>query len=116
MLQFYLLLAAYCIARKHSTFHIPILGKRRSQKSKFKTRMCYFPLYPIIIVYTFCSTVADGSLTINSTVLLNDGTSIPLFGLGVYRSQPGEETEDAVRWALQYGYRHVDTASRYRLE
>ncbi|XP_062509604.1 glyoxal reductase-like [Corticium candelabrum] len=61
-------------------------------------------------------TVADGSLTINSTVLLNDGTSIPLFGLGVYRSQPGEETEDAVRWALQYGYRHVDTASRYRNE
>ncbi|XP_062508970.1 9,11-endoperoxide prostaglandin H2 reductase-like [Corticium candelabrum] len=56
---------------------------------------------------------SDGSLTINSTVLLNDGTSIPLFGFGVYPLRVGEETENAVRWALQYGYRHVDTASNY---
>ena len=59
---------------------------------------------------------SDGSLTINSTVLLNDGTSIPLFGFGVYPLRVGEETENAVRWALQYGYRHVDTASNYGLE
>ena len=61
-----------------------------------------------------CRAATDGSITVNSTVLLNDGVVIPLFGLGVYRSEPGEETERAVTWALEYGYRHVDTAARYR--
>ncbi len=37
-------------------------------------------------------------------------------GLGVFRSKYGEETEAAVRWALEAGYRHIDTARAYRNE
>jgi 2,5-diketo-D-gluconate reductase A len=44
---------------------------------------------------------------------LNDGTEIPLLGLGVWQVQSGAECEDAVRWALELGYRHIDTAQAY---
>lgn len=46
-------------------------------------------------------------------IALNDGTSIPRLGLGVYQLARGRATEDAVNWALEAGYRHVDTASMY---
>jgi 2,5-diketo-D-gluconate reductase A len=46
------------------------------------------------------------------SVLLNDGNSIPVIGLGVYQT-PAEETERAVAAALAAGYRHVDTAAAY---
>ena len=39
---------------------------------------------------------------------LNNGVMMPIFGLGVYKS--GDETYDAVRAALDAGYRHIDTA------
>jgi diketogulonate reductase-like aldo/keto reductase len=52
-------------------------------------------------------------LTIRSTVSLRNGVEIPLFGLGVYQSRPGKETREAVRLALEAGYRHVDTARVY---
>jgi diketogulonate reductase-like aldo/keto reductase len=44
---------------------------------------------------------------------LADGNEIPLLGLGVWQVQPGPETENAVRSALELGYRHVDTAQAY---
>lgn len=56
------------------------------------------------------------TLNINSTIRLNNGVDIPLFGLGVYQSSPGEETEAAVISALKYGYRHIDTAKLYSNE
>lgn len=52
-------------------------------------------------------------LTIRSTVRLNNGVEIPRLGLGVYRTERGRETRDAVRWALEAGYRHIDTARAY---
>ncbi|MES2964383.1 MAG: aldo/keto reductase [Bdellovibrionota bacterium] len=48
-----------------------------------------------------------------SRIKMNDGRSIPILGLGVYQSRPGKTTVDAVRAALELGYRHVDTASMY---
>lgn len=51
--------------------------------------------------------------TIRSTVPLRNGVEIPIFGLGVYQSRPGAETREAVRAALEVGYRHVDTARVY---
>lgn len=51
--------------------------------------------------------------TINSTARLNNGVEIPWIGLGVFRSHAGEETQQAVRWALEAGYRHIDTARIY---
>lgn len=49
-------------------------------------------------------------------ITLNNGVEIPQFGLGVFRSEVGTETSDAVRWALEAGYRHIDTAMMYRNE
>jgi diketogulonate reductase-like aldo/keto reductase len=45
--------------------------------------------------------------------VLADGNEIPLLGLGVWQVPDGRECEDAVRWALELGYRHVDTAQAY---
>jgi diketogulonate reductase-like aldo/keto reductase len=45
--------------------------------------------------------------------VLADGNEIPLLGLGVWQVREGRECEDAVRWALELGYRHVDTAQSY---
>jgi diketogulonate reductase-like aldo/keto reductase len=44
---------------------------------------------------------------------LTDGNSIPLLGLGVWQVPEGEECVNAVRWALELGYRHIDTAQAY---
>ena len=44
--------------------------------------------------------------------MLNDGTSIPVVGLGVWQT-PAEDTERAVTAALHAGYRHIDTAAAY---
>src|SRR6476469_7256549 len=45
--------------------------------------------------------------------VLADGTVIPLLGLGVWQMENGRECVDAVRWALELGYRHIDTAQAY---
>ncbi|MHC1694258.1 MAG: aldo/keto reductase [Eubacteriales bacterium] len=52
-------------------------------------------------------------MDIKSTKKLNNGVEIPYLGLGVFQSKNGEETENAVRIALEAGYRHIDTAAIY---
>src|SRR5881275_1110836 len=47
---------------------------------------------------------------------LTDDNRIPLLGLGVWQVPEGEECVNAVRWALELGYRHIDTAQAYRNE
>jgi 2,5-diketo-D-gluconate reductase A len=49
------------------------------------------------------------------TVPLGDGVDIPLVGLGTWQAS-GRAAYDAVRTALDVGYRHVDTATMYRNE
>jgi diketogulonate reductase-like aldo/keto reductase len=46
------------------------------------------------------------------TITLNNGVELPALGLGVFQTPP-DETRDAVRAALDAGYRHVDTAAAY---
>ena len=46
------------------------------------------------------------------TIELNDGRAIPQLGFGVFQIPP-EETAEAVRQALDAGYRHIDTAEMY---
>jgi 2,5-diketo-D-gluconate reductase A len=48
-------------------------------------------------------------------LILNDGTSIPQLGFGVFQIPPAE-TAAAVRTALEIGYRHIDTAEMYQNE
>ena len=45
--------------------------------------------------------------------MLADGNVIPTLGLGVWQVRDGPECENAVRWALESGYRHIDTAQAY---
>jgi diketogulonate reductase-like aldo/keto reductase len=45
--------------------------------------------------------------------VLADGNQIPLLGLGVWQVPDGRQCENAVRWALEAGYRHIDTAQAY---
>lgn len=47
---------------------------------------------------------------------LPGGVAMPVLGLGVWQIPDGRETEQAVEWALEAGYRHVDTASMYKNE
>jgi methylglyoxal/glyoxal reductase len=53
------------------------------------------------------------NLNIESTVKLNNNVRIPILGLGVYQTPPGRVTQNAVKFALSVGYRHVDTARIY---
>ena len=46
------------------------------------------------------------------TLELNNGVEMPALGLGVFQTPP-DETRDAVRAALNVGYRHIDTAAAY---
>jgi 2,5-diketo-D-gluconate reductase A len=45
--------------------------------------------------------------------LLADGRQLPMLGLGVWQVPNGQECVNAVRWAFELGYRHIDTAQAY---
>jgi 2,5-diketo-D-gluconate reductase A len=49
------------------------------------------------------------------TIELNDVRHIPQLGFGVFQIDPGR-TAEAVKAALEIGYRHIDTAEMYRNE
>ena len=55
-------------------------------------------------------------MNISTTVTLNNKIQIPQLGLGVYKSTEGEEAYNSVRWAIEAGYRHIDTAKAYKNE
>lgn len=46
-------------------------------------------------------------------ITLNNNLKIPQLGFGVFQTPEGKQTEDAVKWALEAGYRHIDTAMIY---
>ncbi|MGC9357760.1 MAG: aldo/keto reductase [Anaerolineae bacterium] len=52
-------------------------------------------------------------LTIESTVTLNNGVEIPRFGLGTWQIRDGRPVRRAIEWALEAGYRLIDTAAMY---
>jgi diketogulonate reductase-like aldo/keto reductase len=55
----------------------------------------------------------NNQFSIRTTVKLNNGIDMPIFGLGVWQMSEGEETEQSVLWALEAGYRLIDTARVY---
>ncbi|HRN24984.1 MAG TPA: aldo/keto reductase [Ignavibacteriaceae bacterium] len=50
---------------------------------------------------------------INHKLEMNNGIEIPQFGLGVYLTKSGTECVNAVTWALEAEYKHIDTARIY---
>lgn len=52
-------------------------------------------------------------MDLKSSITLHNGVQMPLFGLGVFLSKEGSEVEDAVKFALEAGYIHIDTAAIY---
>ncbi len=53
---------------------------------------------------------------LQGTTVLRNGINMPYFGLGVYDAEEGPETIHAVEYAIEAGYRHIDTATLYRNE
>ena len=54
-----------------------------------------------------------GDLNYMNYITLNNGVKIPQIGLGVFRTPDGADTANAVKWAIEAGYRHIDTAQAY---
>jgi len=55
------------------------------------------------------------ALTLQSKYQLNDGREIPVLGFGTWELT-NDEAYKAVRWALEAGYRHIDSADWYQNE
>jgi len=53
---------------------------------------------------------------LKGTVKLVNGVEMPYLGLGVFKTKEGSEVENSVKWALEAGYRHIDTAAIYENE
>jgi len=53
---------------------------------------------------------------LSDVILIAPHVAMPRLGFGTYRSAPGAETQQAVLWALETGYRGVDTAALYANE
>ncbi len=53
---------------------------------------------------------------LQDTTVLHNGVEMPWFGLGVWKVEDGNEVMNAVKTALNYGYRSIDTAAAYRNE
>ena len=50
---------------------------------------------------------------LTTTVTLNNGVKMPIFGFGSYKVEDGKQAIEAIKYALTLGYRHIDTASFY---
>ncbi len=50
---------------------------------------------------------------INDCSILNNGLKMPWLGFGVYQIKEGNEVESSVKYALETGYRSIDTAAVY---
>ncbi|MCZ0754908.1 aldo/keto reductase [Anoxybacillus sp. J5B_2022] len=54
--------------------------------------------------------------SLKDAATLHNGVKMPWLGLGVYKVQEGEEVVQAVKTAIEVGYRHIDTAAFYQNE
>ena len=55
-------------------------------------------------------------MILSETYKLYNGVEIPKIGFGTWQTKSGKEAYDATTYALQAGYRHIDTAYVYENE
>jgi len=55
-------------------------------------------------------------LSIDTKIRLNNGIEMPILGFGTYQIGGGTKAQDAVRYALEAGYKLIDTAAMYENE
>ncbi|CAG8500115.1 35382_t:CDS:2 [Racocetra persica] len=62
----------------------------------------------------------NSKLSLSSTAIMNDGHKIPLLGMGGmgdgHSTPKGKTAQDIALWALEAGYRNIDTATLYENE
>lgn len=54
-------------------------------------------------------------MALTDTYTMNNGLTIPVIGFGTWQASD-EEAKQSVLWALEAGYRHIDTAAAYKNE
>jgi methylglyoxal/glyoxal reductase len=54
--------------------------------------------------------------SLQDTTVLHNGVKMPWFGLGVFKVEEGQEVVNSVKWAIEAGYKSIDTAAIYRNE
>jgi diketogulonate reductase-like aldo/keto reductase len=59
----------------------------------------------------FMTKISASKLT--DTYKLSNGIEIPVIGFGTFEAADGDEAYQSTLWALQAGYRHIDTAAAY---
>ena len=52
-------------------------------------------------------------MALKDTFILKNGVSVPKIGLGTWQIPDGKEAYNSIKWALEAGYRHIDTAMAY---
>lgn len=55
-------------------------------------------------------------MSLTDTYTMKNGLKIPIIGFGTWQTPDGEIAEKSVKWALEAGYRHIDTATAYKNE
>lgn len=52
-------------------------------------------------------------MLLQETFTLKNGVNVPKLGFGTWQIPDGEQAYNSVKWALEAGYRHIDTAMAY---
>lgn len=53
---------------------------------------------------------------LQDVTVLHNGVKMPWFGLGVFKVEDGDEVVNSVKWAIEAGYKSIDTAAAYKNE
>lgn len=72
----------------------------------------------LLLLYQKRIAKGEGKMSKSMTdcAILHNGVKMPWLGLGVFKTPEGREVERSVHYALEAGYRHIDTAAIYRNE